>query len=878
MKTFEDDELEEEGSHAFINFPPEVQSAIEQVLPSNDPLDQPDFDAVDYINSQFPTEQSLSNIDDVIANMECKIRSIDSEIRSVVRSQTNKGQDGRAALEEAQRVIQQLFVHVRDIKAKAEQSEEVVKEITRDIKQLDCAKRNLTAAITTLNHLHMLAGGVDTLQALTERRQYGEVALPLQAVLEVLRHFQGHLQVPQVRKLADQVQQVQATLERQILADFHEAFGGGGGGGGPGSGGGGGGPAGPKHGGAAPSKQLADACRVLSVLDPRVRRELFKWFVGLQLAEYKHLFQASQDTAWLDKVDRRYAWLKRHLLTFEEKLGPLFPPHWEMSERIAVEFCHVTRAELSALMRQRREEIDVKLLLFAIQRSANLEALLGRRFTGITLREAATAPIPAATTSSPPTNPAADATDASTPTTAITSSAPQSQPQAPAADAPPSTQPPPSPFQGLIGRCFEPYLYIYIESLDRNLSELIDRFVQDAKQQQSAASSGAPGGNGDGALPGEGGGAVLSSCADLFVFYKKCMVQCTQLSTGEPMLGLAATFQRYLREYANKLLLGSLPKLRRVSPPGPAGASAGLSTTVSLFNSFMKEDEVLRFTPEEQARVCSVLTTAEYCLETTQQLEQKLKEKVQPELADRISLSQEQDVFHNVISSCIQLLVQDLEAACEPALAVMSKISWETTETVGDQSGYVTAVTAHLKQTVPVVRENLASSRKYFTQFCVKFANSFIPSLLKQLSKCRNVSTVGAEQLLLDTHMLKTALLELPSLGCSVSRKAPASYTKVVVQGMARAEMLLKVVMVPSEPAAAFLEQFCKLLPDATEAELRKLLEMKGMKSHEYKNILDLYRNHQQAAGTSIPLPLVTSPEHETRGIKKLEKYIKKRL
>ena len=38
-----------------------------------------------------------------------------------------------------------------------------VREITRDIKQLDHAKRNLTSSITTLNHLHMLVGGVDSL-------------------------------------------------------------------------------------------------------------------------------------------------------------------------------------------------------------------------------------------------------------------------------------------------------------------------------------------------------------------------------------------------------------------------------------------------------------------------------------------------------------------------------------------------------------------------------------------------------------------------------------------------------------------------------------------------------------------------------------------
>jgi hypothetical protein len=50
------------------------------------------------------------------------------------------------------------------------------------------------------------------------------------------------------------------------------------------------------------------------------------------------------------------------------------------------------------------------------------------------------------------------------------------------------------------------------------------------------------------------------------------------------------------------------------------------------------------------------------------------------------------------------------------------QFSWQNIETVGDQSGYVTNIISHLKQTVPVIRDNLSSSRKYFTQFCVKFA------------------------------------------------------------------------------------------------------------------------------------------------------------
>lgn len=52
--------------------------------------------------------------------------------------------------------------------------------------------------------------------------------------------------------------------------------------------------------------------------------------------------------------------------------------------------------------------------------------------------------------------------------------------------------------------------------------------------------------------------------------------------------------------------------------------------------------------------------------------------------------------------------------------------------------------------------------------------SSFIPKFIQHIYKCKPVNTVGAEQLLLDTHSLKTELLDLPSLGSQVQRSAPA--------------------------------------------------------------------------------------------------------
>lgn len=223
------------------------------------------------------------------------------------------------------------------------------------------------------------------------------------------------------------------------------------------------------------------------------------------------------------------------------------------------------------------------------------------------------------------------------------------------------------------------------------------------------------------------------------------------------MLALTNVFKKHLKEYASRILLANLPKLSQQATASFSSVTSTLMTRdikelsnqIQNFHSLLKEGEQIKLQPDEKVFICSVIVTAEYIIETTQQLEAKLKEKVDAELVERITMAAEQDIYHGVISSCLGLLVQELEANCEPSLNAMTKIPWSTVESVGDQSAYVTLIVNHMKQTIPLIRDNLANSKKYFTQFCIKFANAFIPKFLTGLYKCRPLSTVGAEQLLL---------------------------------------------------------------------------------------------------------------------------------
>ena len=840
----ESDQIQLDQFDACPQFSEEVQNVIASVFPSTDPLEQADFNVVDYINTLFPNEQSLSNIDEVVGNVESRIADLDYEIKHAVRRQTSAGTEGQQALDEAHIAIQELFAKIKNIKDRAEQSEQMVKKITRDIKQLDQAKRNLTQAITTHNHLHMLMSGVDSLQNLTKKRQYGEAASLLEGILNVMDHFTKYKSIPTVRELTTQVDGLKQQLTQLVMAEFDTAFG-----------------ANAKA--AIHPAVLREACLVADVLEPSVKRELLKKFIKNQLSEYVVLFEASQDVAWLDKIDRRYAWIKRLLVDFEDKLGQIFPEKWEVSERIAVEFCQITNQELSNLMQRRAKEIDVKLLLFAIQRTTNFENLLSKRLSGNTLKDAtfASQKQPEAEARKPESKPAS--------TNPFEQDAEEETNSEKYDEKSKSSKQSENPFQRIISRCFEPYLYIYIESQDRNLSELIAKFQEDfAAQIEHMKSNTADSG-------------VLGSCADLFVYYKKCMVQCSQLSTGEPMLALAKLFQKYLREYASKILTNNLPK-----SPAPSSVTLSGNITFTAVTNLLKETtsslkdnpEVNRLTNGELRLVCSILTTADYCLETTEQLEEKLKEKVDSHLSGRIDLSEDRVAFSSCISTAIQMLVHDVESACDPALATMAKITWTSVEHVGDQSPYVTAITSHVKQTVPVIRSNLAAARKYFTQFCIKFANSFIPRFITSLYKCKPIGTVGAEQLLLDAHSLKTVLLNLPSVASQVSRKAPSSYTKIVVKGMTKAEMLLKVVMTPHEPHSAFVTACMKLLVDPDSDTLQKVLDMKGLRRVEQSAILDVFRTQAPSSGApSLNSTSSTDPESSSR-IRKLEKLIKKRL
>jgi vacuolar protein sorting-associated protein 53 len=117
--------------------------------------------------------------------------------------------------------------------------------------------------------------------------------------------------------------------------------------------------------------------------------------------------------------------------------------------------------------------------------------------------------------------------------------------------------------------------------------------------------------------------------------------------------------------------------------------------------------------------------------------------------------------------------------------------------------------------------------------------NKFFNNILK----CKLISQAGIEQLLLDAHSLKSALLELPTVNSAVARKAPSTYTKIVVKEMTRAELILKSIMASTESPQAFVENYLRLVTDHELDTFRAVIELKGLKKNEINIFLEIFKN-----------------------------------
>jgi hypothetical protein len=222
---------------------------------------------------------------------------------------------------------------------------------------------------------------------------------------------------------------------------------------------------------------------------------------------------------------------------------------------------------------------------------------------------------------------------------------------------------------------------------------------------------------------------------------------------------------------------------------------------------------------QEIKNACIVLNTAEYCLNTSLQLEERLKDKVKEELRENVSFQDEREGFTSAMSQCITNILRELETACDPAFAAILKTPWRDLDNVSGRSAYIVDLVGSIKEVAECVRSRV-DSKKYIRNFADKATGLVMARFTQAVVKSRPLKKIGAEQILLDVQAVKACLLDLPE---PHPESGANSYTKYVTKHTGQIETMLKVVLAPDDPPEGFVQNYCLLIGDRSFTNFQKV-------------------------------------------------------
>jgi hypothetical protein len=684
-------------------------------------LDSPDYSPIVHLNALFPNSANLSHIDAIVDYVDLFRSNLALAGKKNVESYDTKAV--HKIIQTCEEVVT-LSENVEALRTGAENTDQDIKNMTQDIKNLDNTKSNLIQSITVLKRLQMLTTAYSQLAALVSRRQYKEMAQTLAAVMELMTHFRQFRSISQIATLSKQVADLQTGISDQIFSEFVAVI---------------------------ESKDttianevgpsLADGCIVLDNLPGSDwRSKLVVWYCNVQLKEYRTIFHSNDEAGSLENISRRYAYLKRLVNTHSEELARYFTPKWKVTEELCKSFCVTTRQDISNLLSRVGQDIDVQLLLTALNETLEFEQYLEKRFPG-------------------------------------------------------------QSFANAISGAFQPHLHIWIQHQDKILWT---KFQQYKAPPPRAGES-------------EESRTVIPSSADLFIFYRQVLTQTAKLSTGEPLLDLANLFGKWLTTYCNQILRGMIP------------------------------DKIV--STEDIGTACLILSTADYCFTTTAQLEQRLVDQIDQQFKENVDLEKEKGLFLEIINTLISRLVGKVEVGCEFAWREMLNTNWVRLETVGDQSSYVGDLKDNIHKDTQIILDNM-NKELYCRMICDKIVESITSTFLFNVVRCRPISEVSAEQMLLDLYVLKGIFLKLPSLKQQPedgNSDPPLAYTRHVTKSLARVETILKVILTQSEPAEGLIQNYFYLVGDRSAANFTKILELKGILKNTQTRFLEMFNSHLKA-------------------------------
>ena len=499
-----------------VNFNEEISTALLGMGLNLDPFDDPvEFDAVAFLNARFPDMESLDHINAYSESLKERLSQLDKEIYSEIRVNAEAALHGLTEISNLNQAIKDLSNRVSSIKTRAEESESIVKTVSRDIVFLDTAKQNVSLTINTLKKMVMMVNACEQLAELAGAREYAQTSALVCSIRDLESSFDDIKQIPRISELLKHKDRIMNDLRLQLIEDYDNRIfltr------------------ASPENISTSsriiPSREdiekidFVGAAETVDAIGLEVRLEIINKYCLELIDDYRKAFSfPSGQFSSLDNYEKRFQWLSKALKDYTGKHSSVFPNSWIMNGEICMFFCHETRQHFLDILSQ--DKFSPDLMVTVLIKCMELENDMQRRFDKL-----------------------------------IKSF--------------PSPLSHPLVFQSVISACFESHLTLWITSQDEQFTNLIstvskagvsaDELLGEIGKSQPPSPRGKNPTSRQQSLDDTDPPMVYMSAVNLFAQMRASLQRCRQFTTGSIMIDLFSLFKKAITLFCEKILRARLP-------------------------------------------------------------------------------------------------------------------------------------------------------------------------------------------------------------------------------------------------------------------------------------------------------------------------------
>lgn len=314
---------------------------------------------------------------------------------------------------------------------------------------------------------------------------------------------------------------------------------------------------------------------------------------------------------------------------------------------------------------------------------------------------------------------------------------------------------------------------------------------------------------------------TIFNCSDqLYQAIRSSLLKCTSFTLGKPLIALINEYKVCFQIFAEIVRTALCPPI----PPdyhiiGKRKAfEQSLAEEILTCRTIVTADKLISMLPQLQNEIQTKLTSNSMLLYAS----------VLPTPQD-LDMSPQIQLFEDVISHAIDLLVGSLLHQVGPSFQVFAAIPWSRVTSVGDCSPYISILSQTLSNVIPKYRK--VFSWKYFELICYRFNCDFLDYFLALIMGLKKICIIGAEQLLLDLNEIEPLLLKLAFISLPIkslerqTMKITEKYQENIQKKLHIIEIVLKLLCSCDDDQIE--ENFYIMWPDGQESDLNVIKSLK---------------------------------------------------